>query len=79
MSSLSEKNLSKNKRLQNTIPNKAAASSNYKEKGAEDMTKNAELVLKKQTLEAWARILYNEGMIDLARCNRMIERIEKLT
>lgn len=43
------------------------------------MTKNAELVLKKQTLEAWARILYNEGMIDLARCNRMIERIEKLT
>ena len=39
----------------------------------------AELALKKQTLEAWARILYSEGMIDLARCNRMIERIGRLT
>ena len=43
------------------------------------MNKNTELALKKQTLEAWARILYHEGMIDLSRCNRMIERIEKLT
>ena len=38
-----------------------------------------ELELKKKTLEAWARILYKEGLIDLTRCNRMIEAIAKLT
>ena len=43
------------------------------------MNKKDKLALKKQTLEAWAHILYSEGMIDLARCSRMIERIGKLT
>ena len=41
--------------------------------------KKTELELEKQTLEAWARLLCKEGMIDLARCTRMIERIEKMT
>lgn len=41
--------------------------------------KTAELALKKATLEAWARILYNEGMIDSKRCNMMIARIQKLS
>ena len=39
----------------------------------------AELALKKQTLEAWARIMYSEGKIDIARCSRMIEKIRRLT
>jgi hypothetical protein len=43
------------------------------------MDKKDKLTLKKQTLEAWARILYREGVIDLARCTHMIERIGKLT
>ena len=34
--------------------------------------------LKKKTLEAWARILYKEGMIDLHRCNRMIAAVNGL-
>ncbi len=42
-------------------------------------TKNDALTLKKQTLQAWAMILYKKGVIDLARCNRMIAAIEKLT
>lgn len=37
------------------------------------------LELKKATLEAWARLLYKEGMIDLRRCNAMIERISRLS
>lgn len=41
--------------------------------------RTAELALKKATLEAWARILYNEGMIDLRRCNKMITLISKLS
>lgn len=38
----------------------------------------AELTLKKKTLEAWTRILYKEGTIDLAKCNRMIAEIQRL-
>lgn len=38
----------------------------------------AELALKKKTLEAWTMILYKEGTIDLAKCNRMISEIQKL-
>ena len=37
------------------------------------------LLLKKQTLTAWANILLAKGMIDLAKCNRMKSLIEKLT
>lgn len=36
------------------------------------------LVLKKKTLEAWTMILYKEGKIDLAKCNRMIAEIQRL-
>lgn len=42
-------------------------------------TENAELTLKKKTLEAWAKILCEEGFIDQHRCNLMIERISKLS
>ena len=42
------------------------------------MTKAEELALKKQTLEAWANLLYKEGMIDVSRCSRMVEAIGKL-
>ena len=59
--------------------NNPAAPDNTIIKGADAMNKKDKLALKKQTLEAWAHILYNEGMIDLARCSRMIERISKLT
>lgn len=38
----------------------------------------AELELKKRTLEAWTMILYKEGKIDLAKCNRMIAEIQRL-
>ena len=37
------------------------------------------LMEKKLTLEAWTRILYKEGLIDLARCSSMLERISRLT
>ena len=60
------------------LENKPEAPANNEKKGADGMTKTAELALKKQTLEAWARILYGQGMIDLARCNRMIEAIGRL-
>lgn len=42
-------------------------------------TDTPELAMKKQTLEAWARILYRQGAIDLNKCNRMIAEIMKLT
>ena len=42
------------------------------------MNKNDKLKLKKQTLEAWANLLYKEGMIDIAKCSRMVEAIGKL-
>lgn len=35
--------------------------------------------LKKLTLSAWAKILLNNGMIDIKKYNRMITRINKLT
>lgn len=60
--------------------NNTASVSHNKGKGAVNMkNKKTELELEKQTLEAWARLLCKEGMIDLARCTRMIERIEKMT
>ena len=37
------------------------------------------LLLKKQTLKAWTGILLAKGMIDLAKYNRMISKIDKLT
>ncbi len=37
-----------------------------------------ELMLKKQTLSAWARILYRQGMIDFAKLGRMLALIDKL-
>ena len=36
------------------------------------------LKLKKQTFEAWARLLFKEGLIDEGHCSRMIEAIAKL-
>ncbi len=42
------------------------------------MSKAEKLALKKQTLEAWANLLYKEGMIDIGRCSRMVEAIGKL-
>lgn len=36
------------------------------------------LLLKKQTLAAWAEILLAKGMIDIAKCNKMKSLIEKL-
>ena len=73
MSRISEKKSEINK------TNKPLISSNNERKGADTMSKKTELTLKKQTLEAWARILYGQGMIELARCSQMIEAIEKLT
>ena len=54
----------------------------FPQKGEDAMSSkktSSELELKKKTLEAWAKILYREGKIDLSRCNRMIEAIAKLT
>lgn len=36
------------------------------------------LELKEKTLIAWARILYKEGIITLAKYNKMIAKFEKL-
>lgn len=38
-----------------------------------------ELTMKKSTLKAWTRILYRQGRIDLAKCNRMMMMIDKMT
>lgn len=35
--------------------------------------------LKKLTISAWAKILLNDGMIDIKKYNRMIAKINKLT
>ena len=37
------------------------------------------LLLKKQTLKAWTAILLAKGIIDLAKYNRMIAKIDKMT
>lgn len=37
------------------------------------------LLLKKQTLKAWTAILLAKGIIDLAKYNQMIARIDKMT
>ena len=44
-----------------------------------DENSDEKLKLKKLTLTAWAKILLAEGMIYLAKCNRMISMIEKMT
>lgn len=41
--------------------------------------KHAELLLKKQTLIAWTKLLLKEGKISLAKCNKMIAKFEKIT
>ena len=41
-------------------------------------TESPELILKKQTLTAWAKILYKKGIIDCARLGKMTELIERL-
>ena len=45
----------------------------------ENKTNDSESGLKKLTLKGWAKILLNEGMIDMDRYNRMIFLIDKLT
>lgn len=37
-----------------------------------------ELMMKKMTLTAWARILYRKGMIDSAKLGRMITLIDRM-
>jgi hypothetical protein len=39
---------------------------------------SSELILKKQTLTAWARILYKKGIIDCSRLGKMTALIERL-
>ncbi|WP_155250380.1 hypothetical protein [Ruminococcus flavefaciens] len=39
---------------------------------------STELTLKKQTLTAWANILYKKGLIDAARLGRMTSMIERI-
>ena len=41
-------------------------------------TESPELTLKKQTLTAWAQILYKKGIIDCTRLGKMTELIERL-
>lgn len=41
-------------------------------------SESPEMALKKQTLTAWAHILYKNGWIDHARLGKMVELIEKL-
>ncbi|WP_155250132.1 hypothetical protein [Ruminococcus flavefaciens] len=41
-------------------------------------SESPELALKKQTLVAWAQILYKNGWIDHTRLGKMIELIENL-
>jgi hypothetical protein len=41
-------------------------------------TESPELTLKKQTLNAWAQILYKKGVIDCTRLGKMTELIERL-
>ena len=41
-------------------------------------TESPELILKKQTLTAWAQILYKKGIIDCSRLGKMTALIERL-
>ena len=41
-------------------------------------TESPELILKKQTLTAWANILYKRGIIDHVRLGKMVTLIERL-
>lgn len=50
---------------------------NINKKGV-DLMSRKNITLMKQTLTAWARILYDEGMITLEKCNRMITSFQKL-
>ncbi|MDE6592146.1 MAG: hypothetical protein K2K57_03670 [Oscillospiraceae bacterium] len=38
-----------------------------------------EIVLKRQTLIAWARLMLKEKKISQDKCNKMIARFEKIT
>ncbi len=42
-------------------------------------SKNQELELKKATFEAWTRLLYKEGLIDMQHMNRMLTKIARLS
>lgn len=42
-------------------------------------TENPDLMLKKQTLAAWTKLLFDKGDIDLRKYNRMLVLIERLT
>jgi hypothetical protein len=41
-------------------------------------TESPELTLKKQTLTAWAQILYKKGVIDCTRLGKMMSLIERM-
>ena len=41
-------------------------------------TESPELILKKQTLTAWANILYKQGIIDHVRLGKMVTLIGRL-
>lgn len=41
-------------------------------------TESPELILKKQTLTAWAQILYKKGIIDFTRLGKMTALIGRL-
>ncbi|EWM52603.1 hypothetical protein [Ruminococcus flavefaciens] len=41
-------------------------------------TESPELILKKQTLTAWANILYKHGIIDHVRLGKMVTLIGRL-
>lgn len=41
-------------------------------------SESPELILKKQTLTAWAHILYKNGWIDHTRLGKMVELIEHI-
>ena len=63
-----------------SILNKAEVLSMNKTKSPSIKTKKNEgLKLKKNTFEAWVRLLYKEGMIDTQRQNVMLKRISSLT
>ena len=42
------------------------------------MDKQQKNAIKKSTLEAWAKILLNEGLIDVDKYNKMIKNIHSI-